>query len=430
MERPNGFFSTLWSLIMFLPFFIGLLLLGIIKGVILCPVILLLTMTGNFGIILSLWPFHFYRSYYSILSSKQLGPFLKLIVCICLPAILVMWPVIGFAGSIIGGALYGLLSPIFATFDAIGEGKSNTCYHCFYDGTIDTVRGCFTIIRDFGDVCFHSYSSLMDDLQHKGPEDGNYYEIRLLQLPGALIAGVLGVLVDFPVVSLIALCKSPFMLFRGWHRLFHDLVGREGPFLETICLPFAGLAILLWPLAVLGAFLGSVASSIILGAYAAGIVYQESSFWFGICYIAASLAIYDEYSNDILDLPEGSCFPRPQYRNKSRGSSRSASLAKPTSSFKQSFSRSMSFIGPMVDVKPFELLESLFKDCQVHGEKFLSQGLITQQDIEDAKYSKGSRVISTGVPAYCLVQALLRSAKANSAGILLKLQASCKECCF
>lgn len=37
---------------------------------------------------------------------------------------------------------------------------------------------------------------------------------------------------------------------------------------------------------------------------------QESSLWLGLCYIVASLSIYDEYSNDVLDMPEGSCFPR------------------------------------------------------------------------------------------------------------------------
>ena len=97
---------------------------------------------------------------------------------------------------------------------------------------------------------------------------------RLLYVPQALIAGVLGAFFDFPVISIIALCKSPYMLFKGWHRLLHDCIGREGPFLETICVPFAGLAILLWPLAVVGAVLGSIVSSIFLGAYAAVIVYQ------------------------------------------------------------------------------------------------------------------------------------------------------------
>ena len=148
-----------------------------------------------------------------------------------------------------------------------------------------------------------------------------------------MIAAVLGILLDFPMISLIALFKSPYMLFKGWRRLFHDLIGREGPFLETMCVPIAGLVILLWPLGVVGAVLGSVVSSVFLGAYAGVVSYQvcllsktpqldfviivyclnykqESSFFFGLCYVVASVSIYDEYSNDVLDMPEGSCFPR------------------------------------------------------------------------------------------------------------------------
>lgn len=89
---------------------------------------------------------------------------------------------------------------------------------------------------------------------------------------------MLGFLIDMPVISLIAMFKSPYMLFKGWHRLLHDLIGREGPFLETICVPFAGLAILLWPLAVVGAVLGSMVSSLFLGAYAAVVVYQVGTY--------------------------------------------------------------------------------------------------------------------------------------------------------
>jgi len=40
------------------------------------------------------------------------------------------------------------------------------------------------------------------------------------------------------------------------------------------------------------------------------VITQESSFFFGLCYVVASVSIYDEYSNDVLDMPEGSCFPR------------------------------------------------------------------------------------------------------------------------
>ncbi|KAK6153128.1 hypothetical protein DH2020_012767 [Rehmannia glutinosa] len=350
MEPPRGLWASLWSFIRFLPFFIGLLILGFIKG----------------------------------------------------------------------GAAYGLLAPMFATFQAVEEGKTNKFYHCICDGIWSTVKSSFTIIRDFLDVCFFSYFSIMDDLRRQGPPEGKYYEISnlfccdelnlvlllhsgiklysrfQLNLPPfhmkivvcslALIGGILGSMIDLPVISVIAMCKSPYMLFKGWHRLFHDCIGREGPFLETICVPFA-----------------------------------ESSFWFGLCYVVASLSIYDEYSNDILDMPEGSCFPRPRYTKKtpSRTTSLSASFSRP-SSFKNPPSRTSSINAPMLELKPLELADALFKECQHYGEAMVLEGLITLQDIEDAKINKDcGGVISIGLPAYSLLQALLRSAKADSNGILL-----------
>ncbi|KAL5581273.1 hypothetical protein UlMin_013715 [Ulmus minor] len=423
MEPPRGFLATLWNFICFLPYFIGLLILGNLKGMILCPVICLIMSVGNSAIILGLWLPHTATAYYSILRTKEFGPVLKLVLCISvMPVLVVLWPVVGILGSIVGGAAYGLLSPILATFDAVGEGKPDQLYHCFYDGTVSTFEGCFTVVRDFMDVCVHSYFSILKEVrQQPGPPNGIYYEIRLLYLPGAVIAGVLGFMVDLPMISTIALCKSPYMLFKGWHRLFHDLIGREGPFLETICVPFAGLAILLWPLAVVGAVLASIVASIFIGAFAGVVVYQESSFWFGLCYIVASLSIYDEYSNDILDMPEGSCFPRPKYRKKaelSRTSSLKDSISGP-SSLRRPPSRTSSINNPMVELKPLELLHSLFKECHRLGETLVSEGLITFEDIEDAKSGKGSRVISIGLPAYSLLQTLLRSAKANVTGILL-----------
>ncbi|KGN58220.1 uncharacterized membrane protein At3g27390 [Cucumis sativus] len=424
MEPPRGFLSWLWNFICFIPFFVGLLLLGTFKGIILCPLICLLMVVGISGIVLSLWPMHWFWTYYSILSAKHLGPVLKFVLCFgALPIPLILWPVVSIVASIIGGAAYGFFSPVLATFDAVGESKDNQLFHCIYDGTWDTIKGCFTVIRDFGDFCYHSYRSFMQDLRQRTPPNGEHYEIRLLYLPGALIAGILGIVVDVFMISFIAIFKSPIMLFKGWHRLFNDLIGREGPFLETICVPFAGLIILLWPLAVVGSVLGSIASSLFLGAYAGIVAYQESSILLGLRYIVASLSIYDEYSNDILDMPEGSCFPRLTYRrvdgqSLSAGLRTSSSSSRP-SSFHDPPSRMNSLKEPMIDLKPLELLDSLFKACQHHGETMVCEGIITSTDIEDAKSSKGSQVISIGLPAFCILEALLRSAKANSAGLLL-----------
>ncbi|XP_021890401.1 uncharacterized membrane protein At3g27390 [Carica papaya] len=414
MEPPKGFLLSLWHFICFLPYFIGLLLLGILKGIIFCPLICVVMTIGNSGIILGLLPVHAVWTCYCILSTRLLGPLLKFFLCICLLLCVGLWPVLGIAGSILAGALYGFLSPVFATFDAVGEGKSNMFFHCFFDGTWSTVKGSITVVRDFRDVCLITYFSLMSDLRQQVLPDGKCYEIRLLHLPGAIVAGILGIIVDLPVISVIALCKSPYMLLKGWRRLFHDLIGREGPFLETICVPFAGLVILLWPLAVIGAVLGSIVASVFLGAYAGVIAYQESSFWFGLCYIVASLAIYDEYSNDVLDMREGSCFPRPKYQKKTNpwGDSRASSFSKPPS-------RVESFNTQRVDLNPLELLEALFKECQRQGEIMVSEGLITQKDIADAKAQNGGKVISIGLPAYCILQSLLCSAISGSPGLLL-----------
>ncbi|XP_055805299.1 uncharacterized membrane protein At3g27390 [Solanum dulcamara] len=422
MEPPRGFLASVWNFICFLPYFIGLLILGVLKGVILCPFIFIIVTVGNSALILGLWPVHLFYTFYCLWSTKQLGPALKSLLSICVLVILYFWPFVGIASSVVGGVAYGFLSPVFATFQAVGGKKTNAFYHSIYDGTWDAVKGSFTIVRDVKDVLYHSYFSIMDDLRLQGPPDGKYYEIRVLYIPLALIAVELGLVVDIPMITLIAVCKFPYMLFKGWRRLFHDCIGREGPFLESICVPFAGLAILLWPMAVVGAFIGSMLASIPLGAYAGVVVYQECSIWSGLCYIVASLSLYDEYSNDVLDMPEGSCFPRPHYRKKtaSRTSSRAGSFSRPDS-FKNPPSDTNSINAPLLELKPLELLDGLFKGCQYHGEIMVSKGLITQKDIEDAKSNKDSgQIISIGLPAYCILQTLIRSVKANSAGILLR----------
>lgn len=100
------------------------------------------------------------------------------------------------------------------------------------------------------------------------------FSFRLWRLPGCFLVSSLAILIDVPLITVVALWKSPYMLFRGWKRLLEDLIGREGPFLETVCVPFAGLAILLWPLAVLGAVMAAFFSSFFLSLYAGVVVHQ------------------------------------------------------------------------------------------------------------------------------------------------------------
>lgn len=95
-------------------------------------------------------------------------------------------------------------------------------------------------------------------------------------MPACIIAGLMGLVVQVSLYATIAVLKSPYMLFKGWFQLIHDLISREGPFLETACIPIAGLTILMWPIVVLGSILMAIVSSIFIGLYASVIVYQVS----------------------------------------------------------------------------------------------------------------------------------------------------------
>ncbi|EPS58337.1 hypothetical protein M569_16478, partial [Genlisea aurea] len=113
---------------------------------------------------------------------------------------------------------------------------------------------------------------------------------------------------------------------------------------------------------------------------------------------------------------------RPRYSSKdalSRSASRKNSLNQ-RSSFRDPLARTNSLNAPMVELKALELANALFDQCYKYGEYLAGEGIITQNDIEDSKNRKDSgNVINIGLPAYCLLQTLLLSAKSNSPGIVL-----------
>ncbi|SPT18819.1 unnamed protein product [Triticum aestivum] len=429
MEPPSSsrLWASLWTFIKFLPYFCGLFILGLIKGILLCPWACLIMAIGISALILGLWPMHLIWTYYCIISrTRMVGPVVKLLLLVAATVILILWLIVGIPGSVLAGLLYGFLAPIMATFDAVGEGKENTFVHCFVDGTWSTITGSCTVVRDLKDMLFHSYFSIMDDLRLQTP-CGKPYEIRLLDIPGALLSAACGLILDVIMFTLIAIYKCPVMLFKGWKRLIQDLIGREGPFLETACVPFAGLAILLWPFAVLGAVLASILSSIPLGLFGAVVAYQESSVVMGLSYAVSSVSIFDEYTNDVLDMAPGSCFPRLKYRKqKNEDSSHGGQLSKPGSFDKENqegkkpLNRVTSFKNSMDEFNPFKMLDHLFAECKRQGEVLVNEGVITMKDIQETKSGKvGSGVLNVGLPAYVILNALLRSAKSNSNGLIL-----------
>ncbi|XP_020599935.1 uncharacterized membrane protein At3g27390 isoform X2 [Phalaenopsis equestris] len=426
MKVPIGFLAKLWSLLSFLPFFFLLLLLGVIKAAIIGPVVAILVFVGNSAVIIGLWPVHFFWTLYCVTKTKILGPVLKLSILLCLPVPLLLWPVIGIFGCILIGVGYGYFVPLIATFEAVGEDTIDRLYHCFMDGCKSTINGACTLVRDFKDICFHSYFSFMDGLCEKVVDDEIPLDIELTRLPSCLLVSVLGVPIDVLAISIVALAKSPYMLLRGWHRLLYDLIGREGPFLETVCVPFAGLAILLWPLAVIGAVVAAFICSFFLGLYGIVIVYEENSLKMGFAYVVSVVSLFDEYTNDLLYLREGSCLPRPKYRR------HYATIAEKITKEKQSengicspkttkleLNQSRTLRKVIQQLQPMQIWDWLFRSCELNGRILLTDGLISIEDIEEYIVKGNSKKLSIRLPAWCILQCLLRSVTIDANGLLL-----------
>ncbi|KAK1316602.1 putative membrane protein [Acorus calamus] len=241
------------------------------------------------------------------------------------------------------------------------------------DGCVSTMKGSCTVVRDFTDFCFHSYFSLMDDLREKVSEDEKPIDLKLSRLPSCFVIGTLAVLLDVPIITALALGKSPYMLFKGWQRLLEDLIGREGPFLET-----------------------------------------EKSLKMGLAYMVSVVSLFDEYANDQLYLREGTCLPRrrQQYDLDSSTilSSNEATLAS---------KRSKTLKTAIRQLKPVQIWDWLFRSCELNGKFLLREGLIEVSDIQECLLKGKCKKLSIRLPAWCVLQCLLQSAKSDADGLLI-----------
>lgn len=57
--------------------------------------------------------------------------------------------------------------------------------------------------------------------------------------------------------------------------------------------------------------------------------------------------------------------------------------------------------------------------CEVNGRLLLQDGLITTEDIEECILKGNSKKLSIKLPAWCILQCLLSSAKSNSPGLVI-----------
>ncbi|XP_077214104.1 putative membrane protein At3g27390 [Tasmannia lanceolata] len=412
------------------------LFLGALKGLVVGPIAGLVLIVGNVGVILGLFPAHVAWTVYALVKTCQFDVALKFVLLFALPPLFALWLGLSIAGSVLLGVGYGFFTPWVSTFEAFRRGgEMKKFMHSIVDGTWGTIKGSCTVVRDFADLCYHSYPQYLKELREGSCSNGAH-TIRLIEVPACLVVGLMGLIVEIPLYTAIAIVKSPYMLFKGWQRLLHDLVSREGPFLETACVPVAGLAILLWPLVVIGSVLLAIFSSFFVGLYGSVIVYQERSFQRGVSYVIAMVSEFDEYTNDWLYLREGSILPKPQYRKKkvprsselsvgastgARGRFSSIALDAPAM-LVPSLGPSRSVREAIQEVKVVQIWEDMTRSWELRGKELVDAKVIMSSDLNElirAKSSTHETTVSLAIPSYALLHCLLNSIKAGAGGIML-----------
>ncbi|PHT56914.1 hypothetical protein CQW23_05400 [Capsicum baccatum] len=416
--------------------FCSALILGALKSVLVGPIAGLILILGNVGVILCLFPAHVFWTVYTLVKTNRFDAPLKVALLFALPALFGIWLGLSIAGSVLVGVGYGFFAPWVSAFEAFRhDDEFHKFVHCIVDGTWGTIKGSCTAVRDFADICYHSYPMYLKELRDS-PASLNLQPFRFIHVPGCIMVGLLGLIVEIPLYTAIAIIKSPFMLFKGWYRLIHDLISREGPFLETACIPIAGLTILLWPVVVIGSVIMAVFSSFFIGLYGAVIVYQERSFQRGVAFVVAMVAEFDEYTNDWLYLREGSILPKPHYRNK-KGSSTSEYSVKRNGSVQgrlnsifaeapamlvPSLTSSRSVREAIQEVKMVQVWQNMMKACEIRGKELLDAKVIIPSDLDDwlkAKHGLDVAVVNAGLPCYTFLQIIFYSIKAGSDGLFL-----------
>ncbi|KAM3363534.1 putative membrane protein [Capsicum galapagoense] len=416
--------------------FCSALILGALKSVLVGPIAGLILILGNVGVILCLFPAHVFWTVYTLVKTNRFDAPLKVALLFALPALFGIWLGLSIAGSVLVGVGYGFFAPWVSAFEAFRhDDEFHKFVHCIVDGTWGTIKGSCTAVRDFADICYHSYPMYLKELRDS-PASLDLQPFRFIHVPGCIMVGLLGLIVEIPLYTAIAIIKSPFMLFKGWYRLIHDLISREGPFLETACIPIAGLTILLWPVVVIGSVIMAVFSSFFIGLYGAVIVYQERSFQRGVAFVVAMVAEFDEYTNDWLYLREGSILPKPHYRNK-KGSSTSEYSVKRNGSVQgrlnsifaeapamlvPSLTSSRSVREAIQEVKMVQVWQNMMKACEIRGKELLDAKVIIPSDLDDwlkAKHGLDVAVVNAGLPCYTFLQIIFYSIKAGSDGLFL-----------
>ena len=180
--------------------------------------IALMIVLGMTGTAIVWLPHDFYLTYFTIITSKRIGPRVKCVIAVlALPALL-LWVPLVFIVSV--GVLLGLSIgyPVYEVADKIWDGKA--CDPAIM-GT-GVFSKCVEFVKDFWEFNSKSYFEFLEEMRSVNA-DGSVFEIYFSDIQRGVLIGLLSMLIDGVCISCLAIlklvpgiCRVLYELTRAW----------------------------------------------------------------------------------------------------------------------------------------------------------------------------------------------------------------------
>jgi hypothetical protein len=268
---------------------------GLIKGVLLTPLLIVITAPSTFILAVLLLPHDIFYSFYTLAVTNRIGPNLKVAAMLLLPLPLCAWPLFVLVGTVAGWLVYGLFGQILedrCSLEQAGAMLGNTS----------------TFIVDFYDFNTKSVFEYLADCRRRS--EGAPFDIGICQILVSLLQGTVCVVVETATYACLGALKLPFVMLRcEWFLVSGYINMRTADECRIVCCPCWIVSLLVTPVLCIFAYALAILSG--FGAVNCAIcAYGTGNFVNGFKMMANHIHDFDEKTSSIIINDQASsCFP-------------------------------------------------------------------------------------------------------------------------
>lgn len=244
--------------------------IALIKIAFISPICTIIIVPSCTLISIILLPHDIIYTYYTVLATKKYGPNLKILGVLLIWAPLIAWPIMVLIASTFFGIGLGVYWAFSATFD--------TEYNILWGGIWSGWSNAAECVIEFWKFNYNSYFSYLADIREPLSDGQVPFDIRIIDIIIGLFICLIGIIIDFPVMTILSVIYLVPCIFKGyyfWFKTFWKTLQSDGCIWIFACFPFVIVSFVLVPVAVVLICLGVCVWGIFCGPRAAVEAYNN-----------------------------------------------------------------------------------------------------------------------------------------------------------